>query len=1203
MVIAAFCMPVSASAMDKIVLQLRWDHQFQFAGYYAAKLNKYYEEAGLDVEVRSAIAKDGTILQAVDEVSSGRVQFGVGAADILVANDAGEPLMVSAVILQQSAAAFYAKKGVPLSSPRDFVHLRVARSADDLIDVELQTMLRAEGIDPKTIKAYPHQPGIDHFANGAVDVLPGYAISVPFDLDRAGISYTRIEPTSYGVDFYGDSLFFSAELAHGNPELVRKFTEASLKGWRYALEHSEEIALKISENFPRHVTDALDGAFNKFQIAGVKRLSHYPVVELGYINPGRWAAMHAALTTAGLVQAKFDPGTLVFDPERAQLEQDALTRRWMWIAVGLLVGAGLIAFGFIRVLRNTVRIRTKELEREIFERKQAEHTIRQSAERTRHILHAAKVGLWEWNLETDAVYFSPEWKQQLGYSDDAIANQFDEWQKRIHPEDLAYTLAAVDDFRFGRAARHSVETRLLHRDGSWRWILAESDLEYNHKGEPILMMGSHIDVTERKQAKAALKQSNHLLEVSQVIAKVGGWEFDLATKTLFWTAETYRIHDTSPEEFNPNLDDCVGYFLPESRSTIAEALQAAMERGEGYDLELQTNTTKGRLIDVRTTCEVTWKDGRPWKLAGIFQDITQHKQVETALISAKKVVENTRDRLLLAADSGHIGVWEYDLTDRSIHWDAWMYRLYGIEPNDTLDLYKVWSHYLHPEDKANTVAALRDGITGVRPYDTEFRIVWRDGSIHYLRATARVTRDEQGKALRMIGVNWDITELKKNQQQLEHIAHYDALTKLPNRVLLALQLQRGMAQCLRREKMLAVAFLDLDGFKAVNDRHGHAVGDKFLVELAQIMKAALREGDTLGRLGGDEFVAILADLDGAPNCEPVLQRLLEAASTSITLSEGTFQVSASIGVTLYPQDDVDADQLLRHADQAMYVAKAEGKNRYRLFDVAQDSASKRHREILESIRSALDHNEFVLYYQPKVNIENGAVVGAEALIRWQHPQQGLLAPGLFLPMIEGQAISVELGEWVIHTALQQISTWRAAGLDMQVSVNVNALQLQDGAFVEKLTNALAAHPNMPRGRLGLEIVETSALEDVAQVSALMHTCLGLGVGFALDDFGTGYSSLTYLKRLPADLLKIDQGFVRDMLTDPDDLAIVQGVIGLAKVFKREVIAEGVETEAHARKLLELGCELAQGYGIARPMPAADLPAWVGQWTAKAVWTA
>jgi EAL domain-containing protein (putative c-di-GMP-specific phosphodiesterase class I) len=369
------------------------------------------------------------------------------------------------------------------------------------------------------------------------------------------------------------------------------------------------------------------------------------------------------------------------------------------------------------------------------------------------------------------------------------------------------------------------------------------------------------------------------------------------------------------------------------------------------------------------------------------------------------------------------------------------------------------------------------------------------------------------------------------------------------------------------------------------------------------MKDTMREGDTLARIGGDEFVAVLIDLDGVESCVPMLARLLEAAAAPVRLDDVVLQSSASVGVTFYPQaNDVGADQLLRQADQAMYQAKMAGKNRYHVFDAAHDSSMRVHHDSLERIRLALQRHEFVLHYQPKVNMHTGQVIGAEALIRWQHPERGLLAPATFLPVIEDNPLAVDVGEWVMDTALTQMQVWRSAGLDLPVSVNIGARQLQQSNFVERLQAILAKHPHVNPASLELEVLETSALADMAAVSKVIEDCTRIGVKFALDDFGTGYSSLTYLKRLHVAQLKIDQSFVRDMLQDPDDLAILQGVIGLAAAFKREVIAEGVETVAHGTALLQLGCELAQGYGIARPMPPEQLPAWAASWRPDVAWS-
>lgn len=484
--------------------------------------------------------------------------------------------------------------------------------------------------------------------------------------------------------------------------------------------------------------------------------------------------------------------------------------------------------------------------------------------------------------------------------------------------------------------------------------------------------------------------------------------------------------------------------------------------------------------------------------------------------------------------------------------------------------------------------------------------VWnrrKTGEVYAELLTISAVRDTTGKTQHYVALFTDITSMKEHQQQLENIAHYDALTGLPNRVLLSDRLQQAMSHAMRRAQSLAVVYLDLDGFKAVNDHHGHSIGDELLITVAHRMKEALREGDTLARIGGDEFVAVLVDLERPQDCEPILARLLQAAADQVLVNDAVLQVSASIGVTLYPQDEADADQLMRHADQAMYQAKLAGKNRYHLFDVEHDRVVQTQRETLQNIRRAIEQNEFVLHYQPKVNMKTGEVVGAEALIRWQHPERGLLPPAAFLPIIENHPVSVELDQWVIDTALTQMSEWHAAKLDIPVSVNIGALQLQQSDFEARLAALLAAHPDIRPSCLELEVLETSALDDMTKASEIMHACRRIGVRFALDDFGTGYSSLTYLKRLPADALKIDQSFVNGMLDDTDDLSIVEGVIGLAATFLRTVIAEGVETVSHGELLLLLGCELAQGYAIARPMPGPDLPGWVKTWRPHEAWRA
>lgn len=466
-----------------------------------------------------------------------------------------------------------------------------------------------------------------------------------------------------------------------------------------------------------------------------------------------------------------------------------------------------------------------------------------------------------------------------------------------------------------------------------------------------------------------------------------------------------------------------------------------------------------------------------------------------------------------------------------------------------------------------------------------------------------VIRDNAGKLQHYIGVFSDISLLKAHEEELHRIAHFDLLTGVPNRRLLLDRLGQALSRTRRSGRSLAVCYLDLDGFKAVNDRFGHDGGDKLLVEITQRLRKVLRTDDTLARLGGDEFVLLLTDLTEPRECQLALDRVLEVIREPIKLEGQLAAVSASVGVTIYPTDDADADALLRHADQAMYLAKDTGKNNYHFFDPLHDRQVQTQRYYMQRLREALDQDEFVLFFQPKANLINGDIVGFEALIRWQHPERGLLSPGEFLHFMDGSELEILLGEWVIDTVLGQIARWHALGIECKVSANVSADHLLRDNFADRLRQLLARHPEVAPERLELEILETAALADMKKAVETITQCRKLGVQFALDDFGTGYSSLTYFLNLPVQLLKIDQSFVRVMLEDPGGLGIVESVVRLAQTFNRPVIAEGVETLEHGSMLLHFGCYLAQGYGISRPMPADQVLAWLDRWRQERSWGA
>ena len=476
----------------------------------------------------------------------------------------------------------------------------------------------------------------------------------------------------------------------------------------------------------------------------------------------------------------------------------------------------------------------------------------------------------------------------------------------------------------------------------------------------------------------------------------------------------------------------------------------------------------------------------------------------------------------------------------------------------------------------------------------------KDGRLYWVESTIVPMFDAANQRVqKYVSIRFDVTEKRQLMHTLQWRAERDELTGLPNRFLLSERLEQAIAAVQRYHGTLAVGMLDLDGFKRINDRYGHATGDRLLVAVADRLKQIIRGGDTLARLGGDEFVLVMRVQD-TEELESAMRRILSALSSVYTIDGIGIHISASIGVTLYPNDNEDAETLLRHADQAMYKAKQSGRDCFHLFDVSLDKKAKTAFETVIRVSEALHNGELCLYYQPKINLNSGAVIGFEALLRWQHPQEGLIPPLDFLPLVEQTDLIVEIGEWVIDQALNQIGRWAALGHTWSVSVNIAALHFQRADFTETLKSLLACHPNVAPQMLDIEIVESVALENIQHVSKRLIACQDLGVTFSLDDFGAGYSSLSYLKQLPTQSIKIDQSFIRHILDDKDSLVLTKAIIGLAKSFNREVIAEGVETVEQGVLLMSLGCDVAQGYGIAKPMPVEHVSHWVAQFQNR--WT-
>lgn len=761
------------------------------------------------------------------------------------------------------------------------------------------------------------------------------------------------------------------------------------------------------------------------------------------------------------------------------------------------------------------------------------------------------------------------------------------WANLVHPADREAVLQYMEDVIATPGRIFNREYRLIRpSDGEMRWIQGIGRIRRDRLDRPMLMRGSVQDITERKDTEAALRETKKRLELFIEHAPAALAMYDRDMHFLAVSRRWREVYGVGGDIIGRSHYEVIT-DLPERwkdfhrRGLAGESLRCEEDRFDRAD---------GSVLWVR------WEI-MPWRqdddtVGGILlfvEDITERKRAQQRLELAASVFADASEAIFVT-----------DVAGKIIEVNDAFTRMTGYSREEVLGQH---SHILksdrHDEDFYGELAKQ---VLGMGRWRGEQWFRRKDGSEFQVSATITTVFDGNAKPAHFVGLFFDVTPLKEQERKLEQAANYDELTGLPNRNLAIGRLRSAIAAVGQTSQMVGLIFFDLDNFKCVNEALGREAADALLVTTASRMKQALRDGDTLSRIGGDEFIVVLPDLAETAAAMQVVERLLGAVCGPVAHGTETLQVSATAGVTFYPQaEEVDADQMIRQAVQAMYEAKLAGKDRYHVFDSARDYNLRGKLEEIGRIRQALKAGEFVLHYQPKVNMATGALMGAEALIRWQHPQRGLLLPGVFLPVIEDQDLAIEIGEWVIDGALRQIGEWNRQGHPMSVSVNVSARHLQQSDFVERLRALLQANPDADPTALELEILETSTVQDVAYVSDIISACLAMGIQVAIDDFGTGYSSLTYLKRLPASVLKLDQTFVRDMLQDPDDLSILQGIIGLANAFRRTVVAEGVETVEQGVMLLRMGCTYAQGYGIARPMPAAEVVTWYNNWWPDTRW--
>jgi len=573
------------------------------------------------------------------------------------------------------------------------------------------------------------------------------------------------------------------------------------------------------------------------------------------------------------------------------------------------------------------------------------------------------------------------------------------------------------------------------------------------------------------------------------------------------------------------------------------------------------------------------------------------------LVNARRIATHLRrseEKLAKAQRIAQLGWWEWNLEDNSLVCSQEFYSILGLDRDSFGGTYESLLRCIPFGDREELKLRIDASVRGGSPFSIDHRITRSDGVERIVYQQAEVSRDEAGRTVRLVGTIQDVTERKQAEDQIRFLAYFDSLTGLPNRRQFAERLAAAVQSAQRHSRLSALLFLDLDRFKRINDTLGHSAGDHLLQEVSSRLLTCLRKTDSVARpvgekpvesvvarLGGDEFIVLLSEVQRVQDAAKVARRIVEVLSEPFVLQGQEVVVTTSIGITLFPFDGDTADTLLKNADTAMYHAKDQGRNNYQFYNESMNATAFERLVLEANLRRALERQEFVLHYQPQVTLVDGKIFGAEALIRWRHPEMGLVPPVKFIPLAEETGLIVPIGEWALRTACEQARAWQNEGLPpVRIAVNVSSPQFADPGFVATVDEILRT-TGLPPKNLDLEVTESILMGDAEASSACLRQLKQLGVWLSVDDFGTGYSSLSYLRRFSLDTLKVDRSFLLNVPDDPDHVAITSAIIALAHSLHLGVIAEGVESAEQVRFLRPQGCYSAQGFLFSRPVPAEE----------------
>jgi len=798
-------------------------------------------------------------------------------------------------------------------------------------------------------------------------------------------------------------------------------------------------------------------------------------------------------------------------------------------------------------------------------------------------LHLAHVGSWKIELPERRLVWSEKFVS-IGELPLDASISVDEAFQLIAPE---YREKAWNAFNAceRNGTPYDIEVQILAPGGTRHWVRTIGQAVRDASGTISQIQGIFQDITEKKQAEQTFRES---MERFQIVAKATTdaiWDWDIMADRVWWSDSIQRVFGYSADEIGNDFNSWINRLHPEDREQVVQSILTAIneskdDRWRGEYRFLRKDGSYAYVLSHGFL--IRNPEGTAVRMAGSMVDITERKEAD---IQHQKDQARIRHQASLL-DKAQDAIIVTDLDFRIRFWNKSAERLYGWTAEEAIGKSKNDLLFIRAGDYSQALHALMQQ----GDWRGEIRKQRKDGSILTVEVHWTLVRDESGKPQSILAIDTDITQRKEAEREIERLAFFDPLTRLPNRRLLADRLQHALASAARSHKMGALLFIDLDNFKSLNDTLGHDKGDLLLQQVALRLEICVpRKSDTVARLGGDEFVVMLEDLsedsqEAATQAERVGEKILAAFNQPFEITGHEHHTTSSIGAALFDKHVSNVDELLKRADLAMYQAKAAGRNAIRFYDPEMQTIVTNRVALETDLRHGLQRHEFLLHYQPQVD-DDGRKIGFEALVRWRHPRRGLVSPALFIPRAEETGLILPLGRWVLETACKQLALW-AKDPDMahlSISVNVSPHQFRHADFVQMVLEVLDRSGARPE-RLKLELTENVLVENVEDTVRKMTALKTKNVCFSLDDFGTGYSSLSYLKRLPLDQLKIDRSFVKDVLTDPNDAAIACTIVALAQTLGLQVMAEGVETVAQRDFLAGHGCHAYQGYLFGHPLP-------------------